>query len=67
MQGRQRLGFEIKRTTAPKSTKSLHAAQKTLRLDKLCLVHAGDHSFMLTDEIEAVSFSDLDRITDDRG
>ncbi len=63
MQGRQRLGFEIKRTTAPKSTKSLHAALQTLRLDRLCLVHAGEHSFSLTDEIEAVSFFDLDRIT----
>lgn len=59
VRGRHRLGIEVKRTTAPTSTKSMHTAKESLRLDRLALVHAGQHSFELPHGVEAVAFADL--------
>lgn len=58
VRGTQRLGFEIKRTTAPTVTKSMRAARDSLRLDEVCLVHAGEHSFPLEPGFRACAFSD---------
>jgi len=55
--GRTRSGFEIKRTTSPSTTRSMHAAREALRLDHLDVVHAGDETFPLRDDIRAVAFS----------
>lgn len=55
VRGSRRVGFAIKRTTAPTATKSLRTAVATLRLDHAYLVHAGDASFPLADGIEAVA------------
>ncbi len=60
VRGRRRVGIEIKRTTSPRSTRSMHAARSTLRTDRLAVVHAGEHTFSLADGIEAVAFSDID-------
>ena len=57
--GRHRLGFEIKRTTAPQVTPSMRAARSDLKLNGLDVVHAGDRTFPLTDRIRAVALSDL--------
>jgi hypothetical protein len=58
----QRLGFEIKRTTAPRMTKSLHSALETLRLDRAYVVHAGEHSFPMSDRVTAVPATTLRRV-----
>ena len=57
VRGRQRWGFEFKRTVAPKITKSMHHALSDLKLSKLDIVHAGDHSFPLSEKVTAVSLS----------
>jgi predicted AAA+ superfamily ATPase len=59
VRGRTRLGFEVKRTTAPKVTPSMRHALTDLKLKRLDVVHAGETSFPLTEQIRAVSFSRL--------
>jgi predicted AAA+ superfamily ATPase len=56
VRGQRRIGIEVKRTTAPKSTKSQHAARETLGLEEILVVHAGEHSFPLSDGIRALAF-----------
>lgn len=56
VRGRRRLGFEIKRTTAPSSTRSMHAARTTLGLDRIDVIHAGEHTFPLAEGVRAVAF-----------
>jgi predicted AAA+ superfamily ATPase len=64
VRGAERVGFEIKRTVAPRITRSLRSAQDTLRLDRAYVVHAGDHSFPLAPDVEAVSVGDIADRTD---
>lgn len=59
VRGRKRLGFEIKRTTAPSITPSMRSALADLHLTQLDVVHAGDHTFPLDRNIRAVAFSRL--------
>ncbi len=59
IRGRSRFGFEIKRTTTPSRSRSLYLARTTLGLDRLDIVHAGDSTFPLGDDIRAVAFSRL--------
>jgi len=53
------IGFEIKRTDRPSTTKSMHSALADLRLDHLVIVHAGEHRFALADQITAIGAADL--------
>ncbi len=53
------VGFEIKRTTRPTVSKSMHSALADLNLDHLFVVHAGPHSFPISDHITAVSATEL--------
>jgi predicted AAA+ superfamily ATPase len=62
MRGMQRVGFEVKRTTAPAVTPSMVNALADLKLKKLHVVHAGDATFPLSKQIQAVAVSDLLRI-----
>jgi len=62
LRGRQRHGFEFKRTTAPAITKSMHIAFDDLALDSLDVVHVGDKTFPLGANIRAVA---LARILED--
>ena len=55
--GRLRLGFEIKRTSAPHTTRSMHTALADLGLDRLDVVHAGDATFPLAERIRAVALA----------
>lgn len=55
----KRLGFEIKRTDAPRITKSMRSAQETLGLDELHVVHAGQDSFPLSRTVQALAASRL--------
>lgn len=59
--GQRKLGFEIKRTSAPRSTRSMHAAMESLGLERLDVIHAGTESFPLTDNVRAVAFSRMDQ------
>ena len=53
------LGFEIKRTAKPATTKSMHSAITDLQLDHLFVVHAGPHRFPLTKHITAIPAPEL--------
>jgi predicted AAA+ superfamily ATPase len=52
--GRTRLGFEFKRTEAPKVTASMRSALETLKLDRLDVIHAGPHEYLMAERIRAV-------------
>jgi predicted AAA+ superfamily ATPase len=62
VRGRTRLGFEIKRTTAPAVTRSMHVALADLKLRRLDVVHAGAHTFPLAPRVRAVA---LERLLED--
>lgn len=55
IRGRRRLGFEFKRTVAPKVTRSIRVAADDLRLDRLDVIHAGKETFPLAVGIRAVA------------
>ena len=57
IRGRHRLGFEIKHTTSPALTRSMHVALEDLRLAKLYVVHAGSRSFPLAPRIHALALA----------
>lgn len=59
VRGRHRLGFEFKRTSAPKVTPSMRHALKDLQLDRIDVLHAGDTTFPLHKNIRAVSCTRL--------
>ena len=59
VRGRRRYGFEIKRTSTPKVTPSMRHALDDLKLTQMDVVHAGDHTFPLSEKIRAVSLSRL--------
>jgi predicted AAA+ superfamily ATPase len=61
IRGRQRLGFEVKRTSAPGITPSMRAALADLKLDSLTVVHAGKESFPIERRVRALSASDIRR------
>lgn len=54
VRGRQRIGFEVKRTTATKVTPSMRSALEDLRVDRLYVIHAGHDTFPLAERITAV-------------
>lgn len=57
--GDRRIGFEIKRTDAPRLTPSMKSALESLRLERLFVVHAGAKSWPLAERVEAVPLRDL--------
>ena len=59
VRGRTRLGFEMKRTTAPAVTRSMRTALDDLKLKRLDVVHAGTHTFPLAPRIRAVALQRL--------
>ena len=52
-------GYEIKRTTAPRVTKSMRVAMADLELERIDVVHAGSDTFPLGRGIRAVSAARL--------
>ena len=50
-------GFEVKRTSAPRLTRSMHNALDDLNLVRLDVIHAGDETFPLAQRVRAVSAS----------
>jgi uncharacterized protein len=61
LRGTRRVGFEIKRTTSPSVTRSMHAAMEALNLPRLEVIHAGEHTFPLREGIRAVSFATMEK------
>ena len=61
-QGGRLRGFEIKRTTAPRLTRSMRSAMSDLDLSRLDVIHAGSDTFPLAAGVRAVS---LGRLLDD--
>jgi len=59
IRGRQRRGFEIKRTSAPTVTPSMRHALTDLKLDRIEVIHAGAQTFPLAERIRAVALRDL--------
>ncbi len=59
VRGSEKRGYEIKRTTSPKYTSSMRSSMDTLSLISLDVIHAGDKTFQLSDNIRAVSFARL--------
>ncbi len=57
-----RLGFEIKYTDAPRTTKSMRISMADLKLDRLLVVHPGTESYPLDTGIEALSIHDVPRV-----
>ncbi len=55
IRGRERRAFEVKRTTAPRTTRSMHTAIEDLGLERLDVIHAGRETYPLRDRIRAVS------------
>jgi predicted AAA+ superfamily ATPase len=55
VRGRTRLGFEFKRTTAPRLTPSMRTALVDLGLSRLDVIHAGADSFPLAPRVRAVA------------
>ncbi|MCC7536453.1 MAG: ATP-binding protein [Deltaproteobacteria bacterium] len=61
VRGRQRLGFEIKRTDAPRVTPSIRTAIADLGLARVDLVHAGSDTYPLAERVRALAVRDLFR------
>ncbi len=59
VRGGLRLGFEVKRTVAPTLTPSMRSAIHDLKLKSLTVVHAGDQTFPLSKQVQAVAFRDV--------
>ncbi len=59
VRGRRRIGFELKRTTAPTMTPSMHHALADLGLDALYVIHAGEHRFPMRERVEAVPWTQI--------
>lgn len=57
VRGRKRIGFEIKRTSSPAVTPSMRTALSDLKLTRLFVIHAGEHSFDMANKIRAVAFT----------
>ncbi len=51
----RRYGFELKRTSAPRITRSMRSALKDLKLDRLDVVHAGERTSPLAEGVRAVA------------
>lgn len=54
--GGSRLGFELKRTSAPRATRSMFSALDALGLDRLYVIYPGETRFPLHERIEALGF-----------
>ncbi len=59
MAGARRYGFEVKRSEAPRMTRSMRSAMETLRLDRLDVVHAGERQYRLAAKVRALPLRDL--------
>ena len=59
IRGRRRLGFELKRTAAPRITPSIRTALDDLNLDRVDVIYPGEHTFPLAERVRAVALPRL--------
>lgn len=59
IRGRRRLGFELKRTAAPRMTPSIRTALDDLQLDRVDVIYPGEHTFPLADRVRALALPRL--------
>ncbi|MBI2932239.1 MAG: ATP-binding protein [Planctomycetes bacterium] len=59
VRGRQRLGFEVKRSPSPGLTPSMRIALTDLKLSRLIVVHSGTKRYPLGRLVEAVPLKDI--------
>ena len=59
IRGRRRLGFEFKRTDAPRLTRSMTVSLDTPGLDRIDVIHAGSHGFRMHGKVRAVPIQEL--------
>ncbi len=59
VRGNKRWGFEVKRTSAPAITPSMRTALADLKLQRLFVIHAGEHSFDMAKNIRAIALPHL--------
>lgn len=59
VRGNKRYGFEFKRTSEPRLTRSMHSAINDLALRRLDVIHAGPESFPLGENVRAVAAARL--------
>lgn len=52
-----RVGYEVKYTDQPRTTRSMHTAMETLMLDELKIIYPGERNFPLAQRIRAVGLS----------
>jgi len=57
--GGRRVGYEFKRTSAPRTTKSMHVALESLGLDELVVVYPGDKKFPMADRVMAMPLGNI--------
>ena len=57
--GSRRYGFEVKRSEAPRLTRSMRSAVETLKLDRLDVVHAGTERYRMADRVRALPAGEL--------
>ena len=57
--GNRLVGFEVKRTTAPRRTRSMATALSDLNLEHIYVLHAGTERYPLSQEITAVPLTQL--------
>ncbi len=55
IRGNTRVGFEVKRTSAPSLTRSMRIALEDLGLERIDVLHAGRETYSLAERIRAVS------------
>ena len=59
LDGSRRYGFEVKRSEAPRLTRSMRSAVETLGLDRLDVVHAGAQRYRLASRVRALPAGEL--------
>ena len=59
LDGSRRYGFEVKRSEAPRLTRSMRSAVETLNLDRLDVVHAGTQRYRLAGRVRALPAGEL--------
>ena len=58
----KRLGFEIKYSDAPATTKSMHIAIDNLKLDHLYIIYPGSESYYLRDNISVIPIRNINSL-----
>lgn len=61
VRGTRRLGFEVKRTDAPRASRSIRNAIADLHLQRVDIIHAGPQTFPLATDVRAVALSSLEQ------